>query len=92
MLQEKFDEYDKLVKEMGFEIRGYVLDWLKIVEELVKEECECLEDFEVISLFYYLFKIYIFIVMVMYFLNRNYYVMFVCCYKVGCGMSRMKNY
>lgn len=92
MPQEKPDEYDKLVKEMGFEIRGHASDRSKTAEELAKEERERLEDLEVISLFYHSFKIYIFIVMVMYFLNRNHHAMFVRCYKAGCGMSRMKNY
>lgn len=49
VLQEKPDEYDKLVKEMGFEIRGHASDRSKTAEELAKEERTRLEELEVIS-------------------------------------------
>lgn len=45
-VKEKLDEYDKLVKEMGCEIRGHASDWSKTAEELAKEERERLEDLE----------------------------------------------
>ena len=48
VLQEKPDEYDKLVKEMGFEIRGHASDRSKTAEELAKEERTRLEELEVI--------------------------------------------
>lgn len=54
MLQEKPDEYDKLVKEMTFEIRGHASDRSKTAEELAKEDRTRLEELEVICLLYHL--------------------------------------
>ncbi|KAG0589628.1 hypothetical protein KC19_1G034800 [Ceratodon purpureus] len=45
-VKEKPDEYDKLVKEMGFEIRGHASDRSKTAEELAKEERTRLEELE----------------------------------------------
>lgn len=50
VLQEKPDEYDKLVKEMGFEIRGRATDRSKTAEELAKEELTRLEELEVCTM------------------------------------------
>jgi hypothetical protein len=45
--QVKPDDYDKLMKEMVFELRGHASDRSKSVEELDKEERTRLEDLEV---------------------------------------------
>ncbi|CAM6128735.1 unnamed protein product [Calypogeia fissa] len=44
--QDKPDEFDKLIKEMVFDIRGHAGDRLKTTEEIVKEERERLEKLE----------------------------------------------
>jgi hypothetical protein len=45
--QVKPDDYDKLMKEMVFELRGHASDRSKSVEELDKEERTRLEELEV---------------------------------------------
>jgi hypothetical protein len=59
VLQEKPDEYDKLVKEMGFEIRGHASDRSKTAEELAKEERTRLEELEVSRFLYHSLRIYV---------------------------------
>ncbi|KAJ7541990.1 hypothetical protein O6H91_10G084500 [Diphasiastrum complanatum] len=46
MAKEKPDDYDKLMKEMIFDMRAHASDRLKTSEELVKEERERLEELE----------------------------------------------
>ncbi|KEH42220.1 putative nucleolar protein [Medicago truncatula] len=45
-VQEKPDEYDQLVRQMGFEMRARPSDRLKTTEEIAQEERERLEELE----------------------------------------------
>ncbi|KAL3699158.1 hypothetical protein R1sor_017180 [Riccia sorocarpa] len=44
--EEKPDDYDKMMKEMIFDIRGHASDRLKTDDEVIKEERERLEELE----------------------------------------------
>lgn len=46
-VQEKPDDFEKIMKEMVFEMRGHATDRLKTDDELIKEERERLEEMEV---------------------------------------------
>lgn len=45
-VQEKHDDYDQLVRQMGFEMRARPSDRLKTAEEIAQEERERLEELE----------------------------------------------